>query len=108
MSLRRSSEQSRAERGWAGFVAANLARVQAAGLPLLATQSVEHWDDLLLHGRFDHHADPSRFEIGRLTDNQYTVFVDLVESYFLAGYEYFTPAALTIEDQGRLGSRFGR
>ena len=35
------------------------------------------------------------------------VFVDLVESYFLAGYEYFAPAALKAEDQGRLSKRFG-
>jgi hypothetical protein len=36
------------------------------------------------------------------------VFVDLVESYFLAGYEYFTPTPLRLEDQSRLTSRFGR
>ncbi|CAN5890948.1 hypothetical protein BH24GEM1_BH24GEM1_13260 [soil metagenome] len=31
--------------------------------------------------------------MSRLTDGQYTVLVDLVESYFLVGYEYFTPGA---------------
>jgi hypothetical protein len=107
MGHRRSSEETRAKREWAGFVDANLKRLRAAGLPLLASQSVDHWDDLLLHGHFDHHADPSHFKIESLTDDQYTAFVDLVESYFLAGYEYFTPIALKIEDQGRLGSRFG-
>jgi hypothetical protein len=43
-----------------------------------------------------------------LTGDQYALFVDLVESYFVAGYEYFTPMALKIEDQGHLESRFGR
>ncbi len=78
---------------WAEFVAANLERLQSAGLPPLATRSAEHWDDLLRHGRFEHHEDPAHFEMSRLTDGQYTVLVDLVESYFLAGYEYFTPGA---------------
>jgi hypothetical protein len=107
MSFRRSPEQARAKRDWAGFVAANLNRLQAADLPPLATQSVGHWDDLLMHGHFAHHKDPSHFEICSLTDDQYTVFVDLVESYFLAGYEYFAPNAMKIEDQGRLSRRFG-
>jgi hypothetical protein len=56
MGSRRSPAQTRAERQWAGFVAANLARFHAAGLPLLATPSVTHWDDLLLHGHLDQHA----------------------------------------------------
>lgn len=105
--MRRSPDQQRAEREWNGFVDANRERLQAAGLPRLATQSPSHWDDLLMHGRFEHHADPSSFAIGRLTDQQYRVLVDLVESYFLAGYEYFTPNALKVEDRSRLASRFG-
>ena len=89
-------------------MAANLERIQAAGLPPLATQSVSHWDDLLVHGRFTPHAEPSAFVIDGLTDEQYNVFVDLVESYFMAGYEYFVPTALKLEDQHRLASRFDR
>jgi hypothetical protein len=68
---------------------------------------VGHWDDLLMHGKFAQHEDPSHFAIGSLTDDQYSVFVDLVESYFLAGYEYFAPTALKLEDQARLTSQFG-
>lgn len=106
MGLRRSADQSRARRQWAGFVAANLERFQTAGLPLLATQSVAHWDDLLLHGYFDYHEDPSHFRVDQLTTDQYDALVGLVESYFVVGYEYFTPLALKIEDQARLSSRF--
>jgi hypothetical protein len=108
MSPRRSLERTRAEREWTRFVAANVKRLQASGLPRLATQSVAHWDDLLRHGHFKYHPDPTHFAIGSLTDDQYTVFVDLVESYFLAGYEYFTPTPLRLKDQSRLTSRFGR
>jgi hypothetical protein len=67
---------------------------------------VAHWDDLLMRGRFAHHEDPTDFSVGSLSAGQYTVLVDLVESYFLAGYEYFAPAALKAEDRDRLGSRF--
>lgn len=106
--LRHSPEQIRAEREWTGFVAANEKQLQAVGLPRLASQSIEHWDDLLRHGHFKYHPDPSHFAIGSLTDDQYAVFVDLVESYFLGGYEFFTPGALRPEDQSRLTRRFGR
>jgi hypothetical protein len=67
---------------------------------------VAHWDDLLRYGHFKYQADPSHFALGSLTEHQYRVFVDLVESYFLAGYEYFTPTALKLEDQSRLTRRF--
>jgi hypothetical protein len=97
-----------AARDWAAFVAANQERFQAAGLPLLATQSVDHWDELLMHGRFDHQGDASHFHIAGLPDDQYALLVDLVESYFLAGYEYFTPTALKPGDRARLTHRFGR
>ena len=86
---------------------ANLERFQAAGLPPLATESVSHWDDLLMHGRFSDSPDLSSFAIDSLSGERYRVFVALVESYFLAGYEYFTPAALEAEDRNRLTSRFG-
>ncbi|KPJ96211.1 MAG: hypothetical protein AMS18_01350 [Gemmatimonas sp. SG8_17] len=105
--MRRSPAQAHAEREWAGFVAANQEQIQAAGLPRLATQSVEHWDDLLRHGHFKYHPDPADFTSGSLTDDQYAVLVDLVESYFLAGYEFFAPGGLKPEDQSRLVSRFG-
>ena len=107
MGFRRSRDRARATREWAGFVAANRDRFDAAGLPLLATVSIAHWDDLLTHGRFDHHADPAHFEVCNLTHEQYTVLVDLTESYFAAGYEHFPPGALQVEDQDRLRSRFG-
>ena len=106
MSHRQSPEKARAEREWAKFVAANLRRFAAAGLPTLATETVGHWDELLMHGCFDHHADPTQFKIHDLTDEQYAELVDLVESYFLAGYEYFRPVALKVEDQSRLECQF--
>ena len=107
MGFRRSSRRARAERQWAEFVAANSTRFQAAGLPGLASESIAHWDDLLMHGRFEHHVDPAGFQISMLREDQYALLVDLTESYFAAGYEYFTPMGLKAEDRDRLHSRFG-
>ena len=88
-------------------MAANVGRFEQAGLPLSATQAIGHWDDLLAHGHAAHHEDPTRFRVENLTAEQYARLVDLVESYFAAGYEYFTPGALKAEDQARLTARFG-
>ncbi len=106
MSHRRSPHKAKAKRQWADFVAENRGRVAAAGLPSLATETVDHWDDLLRHGYFDHHLDPAQFKVQDLTDEQYAELVNLVESYFLGGYEYFRPTALKADDQARLESRF--
>ncbi len=107
-SSRRSPAQAKAAREWAAFVAANRQRFEAAGLPALATLSVAHWDDLVTHGSFNYYNDPRRVTISGLTPEQYAAFVDLVESYFVAGYEYYSPASLKSEDQRRLASRFSR
>lgn len=108
MSSRRSPQRTKAAGEWAAFVAANRRRFEAAGLPVLATLSVAHWDDLVTHGSFTYHDDPSGFTISSLIPEQYAAFVDLVESYFVAGYEYYSPGSLKSEDQARLASRFGR
>ena len=107
MTYRRSSRGVAAARAWADFVSANATRFEQASLPALAAKSVDHWDDLLAHGRFEHHEDPTRFTSASLTDDQYAALVGLVESYFLAGYEYFSPMALRVVDQQRLAARFG-
>ena len=60
-----------------------------------------------MHGRFALHEDPAGFQISTLREEQYAVLVDLTESYFAAGYEYYTPMGLKLVDQERLHSRFG-
>jgi hypothetical protein len=41
-----------------------------------------------------------------LNSTQYDALVTLTESYFAAGYEWFTPAALRAADQDNLAKRF--
>jgi hypothetical protein len=107
MSPGHSPRRERALRRWDSFVAANEHQFLAAGLPDMARQSIDHWDDLLAHGRFVYHDDPGKFDVAQLDREQYLVFYTLAESYFAAGYEFFPPDALPAEDATRLRSRFG-
>jgi hypothetical protein len=107
MSNRRSGAQDNATSKWADFVTAKRHQFEAAGLPFMAGESIDHWDDLLRHGRFLYHHDATQFDVRGLAPEQYRAFATLVESYFHAGYEYFAPLALNVEDRNRLDSRFG-
>jgi len=103
----RWKHRSQAARAWAAFIDRNTSAVRAAGLPEAVTASVARWDDFLMHGRLEHHDDPTAFAIDQLSESQYAALTLLVESYFVAGYEFFTPEALRIEDQRALRARFG-
>ena len=106
MGYRRSKNTAEAARQWSTFVARNREVIEVAGLPKVVTESIDHWDDLLMHGHLDHHLDPTGFTVEQLTEQQYTALLQLVESYFVSGYEYFTPLALRIEDWERLETRY--
>jgi hypothetical protein len=106
MAYRRSKDSLKAERNWSAFVTSNTRAIEAAGLPEIVTESIAHWDDFLSHGFIDHHYDPSRFTVDQLSNEQYAALVQLVESYFASGYEYFTPSVLRDEDLQPLEMRF--
>lgn len=106
MGYRRSKESADAARQWSTFVARNREVIEAAGLPEVVTQSINHWDDILMHGHLDHHLDPTGFSVDQLSEQQYTALLQLVESYFVSGYEYFTPIVLRVEDRERLEMRY--
>lgn len=57
-------------------------------------------------GRNLHHDDPTGFTMDQLSDGQYAALLQLVESYFVSGYEYFTPVVLRGEDRERLEMRY--
>jgi hypothetical protein len=38
---------------------------------------------------------------------QYAALVELAANYFAAGYEFYTPIALRLDDQAALRTRFG-
>jgi hypothetical protein len=106
MGYRRSRDQWKAQRDWQRFVDRNQATIDAAGLPMLVTSTIDHWIDFLMHGCLDHHPDPIRFDVDHLSTEQYQALLQLVESYFDSGYEYFSPNALKAADQAILASRF--
>ena len=106
MGYRKSKKKLEAARNWSTFVARNGRVIEAAGLPHAAMESIDKWDDFLMHGYLDHHHDPSGFTVDQLSDEQYGVLLQLVESYFVSGYEYFTPVALRDEDLQVFDMRF--
>ena len=107
MTHRRSPDKAAATRAWDRFVSANAPIIAASGIPNTYLASVDHFDDFLMHGYLDHHRDDAGFKIESLSADQRANLVLLVESYFAAGYEWFTPLALRPAEQKRLGSRFG-
>ena len=106
MGYRKTKETVEAARNWSKFVARNKRFIEAAGLPQVVTESISTWDDFLMHGYLDHHDEPSRFTVDQLSDAQYAALVQAVDSYFVNGYEYFTPKALREEDQQVFEMRF--
>ena len=107
MTHRRSPHIVAAARAWDHFVSANAPIIAASGIPGSYLASVDHFDDFLMHGCLAHHPDETNFQIESMSTDQYAKFVLLVDSYFAAGYEWFTPMALRPEEQHRLCSRFG-
>jgi hypothetical protein len=108
MGNRRAPEQVKSRRDWRDFVARNRALIDAAGLPLIVVESDEHWNDFLDHGYLDHHDNPTGFTVDQINERQYKALVQLVESYFAAGYDYFTPTALRGKEQRLMNNNFGR
>ena len=107
MGYRRSKQKVEAARAWNTFVARNNDLIYLAGLPESVIKSIDHWDDFLMHGYLDHHEDPSGFRVDQLSEQQYGALLQVVESYFVSGYEYFEPVAVRREDSRALNDRFG-
>jgi len=106
MTYRKSPQKTAATRTWQSFVTSNAPLFEAAAIPPVVHSSIDHFDDFLSHGHLDHHEDPSNFRVDSLDARQYEALVMLTESYFDAGYEWFTPLALRPADQDRLRHRF--
>jgi hypothetical protein len=100
----RSPDRLAAENGWRRFVERNAHVIEQAGLPPLVTASISNWDDMLMYGSLA--GDPAGFAVAQLTPDQYASLVVLTTSYFAAGYEFFVPSALRLEDQEQLRARF--
>ncbi len=88
-----------AARNWATFATLNHSVIEAAGLPQVEIESINHWDDFLMHGCLDHHDDATGFTVDQLSNIQNAALVQFVDSYFDSRHEYFTPMALRNEDR---------
>jgi hypothetical protein len=108
MGYRRPPEKVKSARDWRAFVVPNQALIDAAGLPLIVMELVDHWEDLLENGFLDHHNDPTGFSVDQINERQYRALVQLVESYFVAGYDYYTPNVLRDVDKRLMNNKFGK
>ena len=106
MTYRRSPRKAAAKRQWDHFVSSNQPIIMASGIPAAVFSSIDHFDDVLWHGYLAQHIDQSKFHVDSLNPAQYSALVTLTESYFAAGYEWFTPLGLRPADQDTLRKRF--
>ncbi len=106
MTYRRFPNRVAAARAWDRFVSANAPIIAASGIPTAYLASIDHFEDFLIHGCLANYPDDTEFQIEHMSTDQYAKLFLLVEGYFAAGYEWFTPMALRSAEQLRLASRF--
>ncbi|MEX2466972.1 MAG: hypothetical protein WD995_08675, partial [Gemmatimonadota bacterium] len=85
---------------------ANRKVIEVAGLPSAVTESIALWDDFLMQGYVDQRRCETGYDVEQISDKQYTALLQLVDSYFARGYEYFTPDILRAADLQRLEMRY--
>jgi hypothetical protein len=86
MSFRRSKQRALESYRWRQFVEQNSARLEASGLPLLIYQSQEMFLDFLIHGYIDHHEDPTRFSVMKLSSFELDLLADIIVDYLHSGF----------------------
>jgi mannose-1-phosphate guanylyltransferase len=106
MSYRRKKEEAEANKKWEAFIAENQALISKIGLPEIVIQTQQHWTDFLMHGYLDHHDEPTNFSVDELDKRRHKPLKELAIRYFEAGYSYFTPMALLLDDQQEMSERF--
>ena len=76
--------------------------IASTGLPDSIFTSIDQFDDFLSRGCVD----TGNVRVEAFTASQYDALVTLTESYFAAGYEWFSPAALRAAEQDNQAMRF--
>lgn len=98
MTYRKSPRLRMAQEEWRQFIASHERLFAKAGIE--SGQFCDHssWEFFLFG---------ASAEIAELSEDQYEALAQIVDDYFSAGYEYFTPVALLEETQARLDARYG-
>ena len=106
MTYRKSPQKAAARREWDRFVSSNQPVIASTGLPDSIFSSIDHFDNFLSHGWSIFTLAQAASVSRRSTPLGPDALVTLTESYFAAGYEWFTPIALRAADQDNLAKRF--
>lgn len=86
MSFRRSKSAAGESRAFRDFIQTNIALLQASGVPISLYESMDLFDDLLMHGCIDHHPDPTHFTVAQLSEVQQSALIEVVIRYLKAGF----------------------
>ncbi len=87
MSFRRSKQDSGRSRAWRHFLAENRELLARSGVPLRIHESMELWEDFLMHGFLDHHPDEPSFMLEELTPEQRELLKEIIVVYLQAGFD---------------------
>ena len=99
MSFRRSKHNAQERKRWQAFCLLNQDMIESIGLPLSVIETHKRFEDLLMHGYLDHHADSTNFSISELNAVQVEKFKVLIDRYFAAGY--FDPGLMAVGHEER-------
>jgi hypothetical protein len=99
MTFHRNKQDAQERKRWRAFCVTNQDLIESIGLPLSVVETHERFEDLLMHGYLDHHADPTKFSISELNAVQVEKFKAFIDRYFAAGY--FDPGLMAVSNEER-------
>lgn len=106
MGTRQSDSRRKVLLRWKRFIAEERELLLRIGMPDLWTESLEKFQDFLMHGYLDHHSDNSQMTVDDLNEAQYQCLCRFVSHYFSAGFDDPGLTALRLDDQERLRREF--
>lgn len=86
MGFRRNKSDTIKERRWREFIVRNQHIIEKSGIPESIVSIREMFDDFLMHGYIDHHYDPSRFTVDRLSNEEFIYCMELIERAIEEGF----------------------
>lgn len=87
MSFRRNKQDSRRTKAWHHFLVETRELLVMSGVPLRIHETLELWEDFLMHGYLDHHPDEPAFSIDELTTEQKALLKEIIARYLQAGFD---------------------
>ncbi len=107
MSFRQKKAEVLRRKRYGSFLAANEALLERSGVPPSVTENERWWLYFLGHGCSHASFDPRVFSLEQMSDDEYRAFVEVLDAYFAAGFEFYHSLALLPSDREALEEKFG-